>query len=196
MMSAKQVHEAVCRGDLDAVRKMVKANPSLKKEPYRDWTLKCAAYHGQAHIARYLVGETGVDEDKVNCNGWTSLYWAACLRQVHIARYLVEEAGVDKDKVNCNGWTPLMVAALCGCLKVVRYLLEVGVDAKLKNKDGETALAIAKKEGYAEVAALLREYLPGGLMFHRRDAVQTSVLNQKDLGPDVAQFCGEFVKLT
>jgi len=167
-MSAMDVHKAVQRGYIEAVRQMVKANPSLKEELYRDWTpLQWSAYYGHLHIVRYLAGD----------------------------------AGVDKDKANMYGQTPLMIAAIFGRLDVVRYLLEEGANATLVDKHkytcGGTALTYAEQNGHAEVAALLREYLPGGLMEQRRDAVKAAVLNQKDLGPDVAWFCGEFImKLT
>jgi len=186
------VHDAVKRGDLDAVRQMVKANASLKEELYRDWTpLQWAAYHGHVHIVRYLMGEEGVDKDKVDQYRRTPLYLAAVRGQLEVVRYLAGEAGVDKDKDNVNGWTPLMIAAWNGHLEVVRYLLEEGADVTLKRNQGKTAITLA---GNAEIAALLREYLPGGIMYQRRDAVKTSVLNQKDLGPDVAWFCAEFIK--
>jgi len=163
-MSAQQVYEAVSRGDIDAVRKMVKANPSLKDEPHY---------------------------------GWTPLQWAAGKGRMNVVRYLAGEAGADKDKATVYGWTPLMTAAFCGCLDVVRCLLEEGADATLKNGYGKTAITLAEEKNHAKVADALREYLPGGIMYQRRDAVINVVLEQDDLGPDVAQFCGTFVmKLT
>jgi len=162
-MSAEDVCEAVKRGDLDAVRKMVKANPSLKDEPHY---------------------------------GWAPLQWAAYYGHLHIVRYLAGDAGAAKDKANEDWRTSLMGAAANGHLRMVRYLLEEGADDTLKDVFGKTALTYAEEERYAEVAALLREYLPGGIMEQRRDAVINVVLNQEDLGPDVARFCGEFVKRT
>ncbi len=69
----------------------------------------------------------------------------------------------EKTKINhqtTNGWTALMFAARGGVVggnykKVVERLLAMGVDKTLKNKDGETALDIAKKAGAKEVIKLL-----------------------------------------
>jgi len=195
-MSAREVCEAVVRGDLDTVRQMIKANPSLKEEPYRGRTpLHWAAYHGQVHIAWYLVDQ-GADKDKANVYGWTPTYWAANNGHLDVVRYLVEQTRADKDKVDVDGWTPLMAAACYGHLDVVRCLLEEDANVTLKCRRGRTALAIAEQHRHAEVADALRDYLPGGLMYQRRDAVVDAVLNQKDLGPDVARFCGEFIKIT
>jgi len=160
-MSAREVCEAVKRGDLEAVRQMVERNPSLKDEPYR--------------------------------RGMTPLHWAAYYGQVHIARYLIDHEGVDKDNTDHLGRTPTYFAVIKGHLDVVRYLIEEGADDTLKNEYGRTALTFAEQEYHAEVADALREYMPGGIMFQRRDAVVDAVLNQKDLGPDVARFCGDFV---
>jgi len=196
-MSAQQVYEAVHRGDLDAVRRMVEANASLKEEPYNDWTpLQLAAMYGQVGIVRYLVGEAGADKDEGDMFRRTPLYWAALFGRLEAVRYLVGVAGADKDKAKRGGWTPLMSAAIDGHIDMVRCLLEAGADATLKNRYGKTAITLAEEKNHAKVADALREYLPGGLMYRRRDAVQTSVLNQKDLGPDVARFCGDFVIIT
>jgi len=197
-MSAEDVYEAVKHGDLEAVRRAVEANPSLKEEPYNDLTpLRRAAYYGHVGIVRYLVGEAGADKDKVGLYGATPLLYAAEGGHLGVVRYLAGEAGADKDKASVVGYTPLMRAAIFGHLEVVRYLLEKGADATLANIHGRTTLVIAEYNGHVEIAALIREYLPGGIMDQRRNAVQTSVLNQKDLGPDVAWFCSEFImKLT
>ena len=40
-------------------------------------------------------------------------------------------------------------------LELVMLLLEKGADAKVKAKDGLTALSFAKRKGWAEVIALL-----------------------------------------
>jgi len=192
-MSTKEMYDAVKRGDLESICKMIKKNLSLKDEPYADWTpLQWAAKHGRLNIVRYLVEHGGVDKDKADGDGSTPLYWAASNGHLDVVRYLAGQAKADKDKSDRIGWTPLIIAAFYGHLDVVRYLLDEGADDTLKDVFGKTALALAEKNDYTEVADALREYQPGGLMFQRSDAVDVAILDA-GLGPDVAQFCGDFV---
>jgi len=192
-MNTKDVYEAVKRGDIESLCKIIEQNPSLKEKTYNDWTpLELAAYYGRVGIVQYLVCEEEADMDKGNWDGYTPLLWAAEGGHLGVVRYLAGQARADKDKADVFGWTPLMVAAYNGHLDVVRYLLEEGADDKLKSKYGKTALTYAEGEDRAEVAVLLREYLPGGLVYQRRNAVEEVILDA-GLGPDVAQFCGDFV---
>ena len=57
------------------------------------------------------------------------------------------------------GYTPLMHAVLTenSSVELVKLLLDHGADAKLKAKDGLTALAFAKRKGWNEVIALLTQ---------------------------------------
>ena len=41
------------------------------------------------------------------------------------------------------------------CLNVVQELLAKGADVNAKDKDGDTALSVAKKNGHSDVAQLL-----------------------------------------
>ena len=69
--------------------------------------------------------------------------------------------GADPDaRRDSNGVTALMTAASRGHVECVRALLAGGADRTLRATGyckGKTALEIAKSEGKAEVAALLRE---------------------------------------
>ena len=66
------------------------------------------------------------------------------------------EAGADPDQTYQDGMTPLMYAALNDNPGLVKALLERGAHRALTNKDGLTALDIARGFGHAEVVELLR----------------------------------------
>jgi ankyrin repeat protein len=55
------------------------------------------------------------------------------------------------------GETALMFAAKRGSVEGVRLLLDKGVDVNVKTKDGNSALKIAVKKGYTDIADLLRK---------------------------------------
>ena len=73
-----------------------------------------------------------------------------------VARLLLEK-GATPNPPDDLGYSPLMHAVLteASSLDVVKLLLEHGADAKVKAKDGLTALAFAKRKGWTEVIALL-----------------------------------------
>jgi ankyrin repeat protein len=50
-----------------------------------------------------------------------------------------------------------MDAAYKGCLEVVQALLAKGADVHARDKDGKTALDVAKAEKHADVKALLEQ---------------------------------------
>ena len=53
--------------------------------------------------------------------------------------------------------TTLMVAVIHRRADLVRLLLNPGVDRTIVNYRGETALSIAKREGYTEIASILAQ---------------------------------------
>ena len=54
--------------------------------------------------------------------------------------------------------TPLIGAVAPGHVEVVRVLLEAGANFNIINKEGETALSIAKERGFKEIEELLLKY--------------------------------------
>ena len=65
--------------------------------------------------------------------------------------------GANPNVPDSLGYTPLLHAVLTesSSLEMVKLLLEHGADAKVKAKDGLTALSFAKRKGWSEVIALL-----------------------------------------
>ena len=68
------------------------------------------------------------------------------------------ENSADLNAANGDGRTALHVAACDGHAEVVKGLLEIGADAKLKDKWGATPLQGAIREKRKEVQAILREH--------------------------------------
>ena len=56
---------------------------------------------------------------------------------------------------NVKKYTPLHYAALSGYLSVVKLLVERGANVRLKDEKGRTASALARGNGYKNVAEWL-----------------------------------------
>jgi hypothetical protein len=71
-----------------------------------------------------------------------------------MVRQLVR-AGADLNVLDAGGKTALMGAAENGHINVVAALLELGAERHLENANGETALAMARREAWPDVLELL-----------------------------------------
>lgn len=68
---------------------------------------------------------------------------------------------VDLDHVNDLGWTAMLEAVILGdgsepYREIVRVLLDAGADRTIADRDGVTPLQHAERQGYDEIARLLR----------------------------------------
>jgi hypothetical protein len=133
-MTSRRVGEAVDRGDVDDLRRVLQDDPSLVTalveapdiEPTSPLT-----YVGMARFYGYAPHDRTGD----------------------LARVLLE-AGADKDDEAKNG-SPLICAASHGDVDVVRVLLEGGADVDLTDSPPDTALRLAAAFGQPEVVDLL-----------------------------------------
>jgi uncharacterized protein len=98
-------------------------------------------------------------DDKDSYNG-TGLIRAAERGHPRIVRRLLE-AGIDRDHVNRLGWTALHEAVVLGDggaahVATVRELVRGGVDVRVPDGDGRTALEHAEERGFGRIARILR----------------------------------------
>jgi hypothetical protein len=118
-----------------------------------------AAHEGNEPRVCELVA-AGAPLDLVDSDGWSALYWASWHGRVRIVKLLLdgkyESKGADINLQTNGSWSPLIEASYNGNEVVVRLLLERGVDVTLRNKDGRTALAIARLFKRASIVALLK----------------------------------------
>lgn len=91
---------------------------------------------------------------KIKCKGMTALYKAAYTGQTEIARILLRN-GADVDDGHNDGTTPLHAAARKGHGDIVRILLDYKADPD-KKVNGQTALQLARINGYQSIVNVLR----------------------------------------
>ena len=110
---------------------------------------------GDADVARTLL-ELGTPLEFADGNGITMLGRSALNNEVAMAKTLIDR-GANVNVVDKLGMTPLLWAASMdfGDPSMIELLLKSGAKADARNKDGLTALDLARKYGHAEVIPAL-----------------------------------------
>ena len=129
--------------------KCTKRNCTTDDE-YRYTPLIYAAMFGNVDLVRVLL-EAGDNLNRANANGHTALHYAASNGQLGMCLLLLNW-GAKVGAKNVKKDTPLHYAALSGHLAVVKLLVERGANVRLKDEEGRNASALARGNGYKNVA--------------------------------------------
>ncbi len=120
------------------------------QQPYK---LIEAAYQGDLVMVEHLLS-SGADVHARD--GWNSsaIMYAASGGHFEILKRLLA-AGAHVDERSRMHLTPLMWAARNGHLLNVKYLLEKGADVSAVDRDGKTAIDLARDQGRTEIVNFL-----------------------------------------
>ena len=153
-------------GRLDVVVYLLAEGASIndQENKWRVTALYEASSHSKAHVIQHLL-RSGADITLPNKGGWTPLMVAPISgKGVETQRCLLEHGGNDMNAINITGGTALHQAASAGFdqPELVARLLEAGADPTIIDKNGRTALDLARKEGFIDIAKtrLLEVSLP------------------------------------
>lgn len=113
-----------------------------------------AAACGFESILVYLCREIGLGFDDLDNNERTPLHLAALEGQAGTGMLLVAWE-TDLNKADIEAFTPLHLSALSQCYKLSRNLLICGANPNIKDRNGETALDIAKTRNAIDIINLL-----------------------------------------
>lgn len=138
-------------GRLDVVKTLL----SLKADPNRrsaqgDTALMMASLGGHLEIVKTLFASGA----RMDTSGWNALHYAAYGGSLEIVHFLVLR-GADKDAIAPNWDTPLMLAIRNGRVDAAKALIEDKADLTHRDKNGKTALGLAKAKGEQELVELL-----------------------------------------
>ena len=166
---ADDIHEAAARGDVEAVRAMLKENPHLasKKNRMELTPLHLAARDGHADVVALLLANKADVNAMTHLTAETPLLLAAERGHADVVK-LLPAAGAKKDAGNVTmlmrvsaspaagfGGTALVRAACAGYADVVKLLLEAGANKEAKDAANGTALVRAAQYGHANAVRLL-----------------------------------------
>ena len=149
-------------GRTDIVKTMLGTGSDPNAPVATSWTpLLIAAAEGHESVVAALL-EAGAAPNVKNQLGRTALMFASSKGFTTIVKNLLAR-GADPSVAPTDeqGWTALMVAASTGQVETVQALLSGGADVTSRDKNGDTALALADAQGHATVARALREHARG-----------------------------------
>lgn len=113
-----------------------------------------AAQENHPDAVKFLI-ESGANVNALTQDGWTALHFAAREGFIKIVKILLE-AGVNFDIPGIRyNRTALHYAAEVGQVEVVKELIKKGASLTLKDKNGETAVDLARKNNRSTVVQML-----------------------------------------
>lgn len=153
---------AVMAGDIQTVSALVDAGASLKVQMkvlgnLVTSLLTYATFADEATVIDYLIGKGAdpneVDSDKISMLGIATIANHAATVKVLLAR------GAKVNHVDNFGMTPLLYAVSInfGDTVVIEQLIAAGANLNARNKDGLTALELAKSYRHENMANILAQ---------------------------------------
>ena len=140
------------------VKSLVKAGADLDQLNTKDQfsTLSTAILAGNTDVALFLI-QSGADVDTQSSEGFTASTIAAQNGNLPVLEALADAGANLEAKGGSFEMTPLAFAALKGHLDIVQYLTAKGVNIQATDKDGKTALDLAREFGKDDVVKFLEE---------------------------------------
>ena len=150
---------ATCRpGRLDIAKVLVDAGTDLHTTNlvgHSALLMTVLSRKSQLELFIYLIskGADPFQEDKRGCNG---LHYAARAKKMDFIKRMLEY-GLNVNAIDHNGWSSLhwAISSTEGSVDVVKLLLGSGCDISIKDKQGRTAVDLAKTFTRKEETAIL-----------------------------------------
>eukprot|EP00045_Choanoeca_perplexa_P012694 m.140110 g.140110 ORF g.140110 m.140110 type:complete len:861 (+) comp16102_c0_seq3:166-2748(+) len=150
---------------LELVKLLLSFNPTSDMvDMHGDTPLLLAARCGAAHVAQALL-KSGADMNSQDAQRVTPLMLAASLDHPAIVAMLINKRATKVNAQDDNGWSAFHWAAACGCLEATQLLLTARKPTLyMLNKQGETPLHLAAREGSVDVVKVLTMQRDNGLV--------------------------------
>lgn len=150
--------QSACKeGHVEIARSLLQYGANVNDDNFvSDTPLSLACEKGHEEIVRILLQN---DAD-INCrdrNNDTPLLHATMNRHTEVARLLIEH-GADIHRTCLMANSELHNAADSGDEAIARLLVSKGVDVCVRNKNGNTAYGIARRQWHTNIVNLLKGY--------------------------------------
>jgi len=150
------IHEAALNGQMGSVKNDLEKGIDVNsRDPEGRTALMYASYNGHTEVVKILIEKNALVNLADNY-GRTALMMASSGPFPATVKMLLDHQADPDLKDTDEHFTALMYAAAEGHLDVVKILLAYRADPSLKDADGDDAITFAIKNGYNEVADLLR----------------------------------------
>lgn len=150
-----KLDNAVREGRIVELREMLKDSPDLNGTDYKqDYNaIHAATKYDQLEALQYLL-KAGADPNVNGSSDTSANHLSVMFGNIECMELLIKY-GANVNAADSAGDTLLHYAAKYGRRDIARSLLRTrGIDSSLKNKDGKTALDIAKEENKKEIERL------------------------------------------
>jgi len=149
------VYDIINNEDTTAFSQLVTLGYDIDDSDADGYTpLMIASSLGKAQFVQFLI-DNGADVNRRSYNGETAMHRAAITGNNEIVNILFE-AGANLNMPDFDGNTPLMYAVTANRRFTVERLVTLGADINFRNASKETALKVAEKNRFKEVASFLR----------------------------------------
>jgi uncharacterized protein len=149
---------AINHNDIHVVESLIQKGVDVNElDANHDAPLVIAAYKGYTEIVKKLL-EAGADITAVDPGmKATALHAAAYAGRTEAAKLLIAYK-IDIDKQGpFNGYTALHDAIWQNNIETAQVIIDAGANLKIKSKDGQTALELAKARGLKQIVALIEQ---------------------------------------
>lgn len=153
MRMSEEFRDAAVFADMEKLKLLVSSDPSIvnSADKWGFTALHCVAGEEHYHVVTFLV-DRGADVNAQNDEGIAPLHLAGWPEMVG----LLVSYGAKINIRDKNGRTPLMIhASEPESHDVLEALLRHGADASLADKEGSTALDLAREFGDTQYLQLL-----------------------------------------
>ncbi len=146
-------------GDPTTVELLLAYGAAINVQSSNGWTaLMIASVKGYDELVRLLLSR-GANANLRDIYGWTPLMRAAYENRLTVVRSLLASQSIEVNTANDNGATALHQAARGGYVQIVRLLIDNGADLEAKDLRGQTPAMLARAQGHAEVADMIKRSL-------------------------------------
>lgn len=154
------LHYACRHGHADASFVLIRSGGDINSKSCTGFApLHSASFHGRLEVVLLLIRNKADVTLRAN-DGWTPLLYASHNGHVDVVCALIDRGHArieTEDRFHAT--TSLHSASSNGHDRVVQALLTRGALIDLRNKDGETALDVAKRMNKSEVVDVIKEFI-------------------------------------